>query len=471
MVHAQPPLEFIPPALNPLVLRVAQQILPVWMRSQTAITEIQANHVEGLVDLYRQFQEGKIRFLLAFRHPKVDDPFCMAHLLWRLVPQAARKQKISLQYPTHAHFIYDRGIPLWAGSKLGWLYSRLGCTPIQRGKADWMGLRSARDLFANSQLPMAAAPEGATNGHNEIVSPLEPGIAQLGFWCVEDLLKTERSQQVLIVPIGIQYRYVEAPWNAIQTLLSELEEACGLSPEEPQAEGFNQLTILQPLEASLYQRLYRLGEHLLGVMEEFYRRFYHQTFPQANAASKVNSTNLANETLAVRLQSLLDVALNVAEEYFNLAPKGNVIDRCRRLEQAGWNYIYREDFKTTKTLSPLDRGLADRIAEEAYLRMWHMRLVETFVEVTGHYVLEKPTVERFAETTLLLWDMVTRIKGGNPFERPRLGPQRVEMTVGQPLSVSERYPAYQTSRHAARQAVAELTKDLQHSLENLISPI
>ncbi|HEY9599808.1 MAG TPA: 1-acyl-sn-glycerol-3-phosphate acyltransferase [Cyanophyceae cyanobacterium] len=471
MVHAQPPLEFIPPALNPLVLRVSQQLLPFWMRSHTAITDIQANNVEGLVDLYRQFQEGKIRFLLAFRHPKVDDPFCMAHLLWRLVPKVAKQQGISLQYPTHAHFIYDRGIPLWAGSKLGWLYSRLGCTPIQRGKADWMGLRSARDLFANSQLPMAAAPEGATNGHNEIISPLEPGIAQLGFWCVEDLLKAERSQQVLIVPIGIQYRYVEAPWNSIETLLSELEEACGLPQEELQVEAFNQLTKLQALEASLYQRLYRLGEHLLSVMEEFYSRFYHQALPKVETYSKIDAVNLGNEALAVRLQSLLDVALKVAEEYFNLAPKGNVIDRCRRLEQAGWNYIYREDLKTTKTLSPLKRGLADRIAEEAYLRMWHMRLVETFVEVTGHYVLEKPTVERFAETTLLLWDMVTRIKGGNPFERPRLGSQRVEMTVGQPLSVSERYPVYQTSRHAARQAVADLTKDLQHSLENLISPL
>ncbi|WP_071599813.1 hypothetical protein [Mastigocladopsis repens] len=44
--------------------------------------------------------------------------------------------------------------------------------------------------------------------------------------------------------------------------------------------------------------------------------------------------------------------------------------------------------------------LGDRIAEEANLRMWHMRLVESFVAVTGNYVHEKPTAERFAETTL-----------------------------------------------------------------------
>jgi hypothetical protein len=164
----------------------------------------------------------------------------------------------------------------------------------------------------------------------------------------------------------------------------------------------------------------------------------------------------------------MNVALHVAEEYFDLPPKGSFIDRCRRLEQAGWNYIYREELKNVKALSPLERGLADRIAEEANLRMWHMRLVETFVAVTGHYVIEKMTVERFAETTLLLWDMMTRIKGSNPFQRPRLGKQRVQMIVGQPLSVSERYPNYQASRHGARQSVAELTQDLQHALKGLI---
>jgi len=65
-------------------------------------------------------------------------------------------------------------------------------------------------------------------------------------------------------------------------------------------------------------------------------------------------------------------------------------------------------------------GLADWIAEEASLRMLHMRLVESFVAVTGTYVLEKPTVERFAETTLLMFDMLARIKGDKP-HRPRLG--------------------------------------------------
>jgi hypothetical protein len=449
--RAQPPLDFIPPSFNPLVLKGSQLVAPFWLQWKTNIANIQADRVEILADLYHQFQQGKIRFLMAFRHPNTDDPYCMTYLLWKLLPQVARKQGISLQFPTHAHFIYDRGIPLWAGSKVGWLYSQLGGTPIVRGKLDLMGLRSARQLFVEGQFPMSAAPEGATNGHNEIVSPIEPGIPQLGFWCVEDLQKAQRPEKVIVLPIGIQYRYLTPPWKEIEELLTQLEINTGLTPRQ---------TTTAADEKILFERLYRLGERLLSLMEEFYREFYHQTLPLPTAEGD------SEVTFSMRLQNLLNVALKVAEEYFALHPKGSVIDRCRRLEQAGWDCIYREEFRHTNTISPVERGLADRVAEEANLRMWHMRLVETFVAVTGYYVQEKPTAERFAETSLLLWDCVTRIKGGNPFFRPRLGKQQVQMTIGEPISVSDRWDDY---KHNRRLAVASLTQDLQVALKNTIA--
>ncbi|MEG5001589.1 1-acyl-sn-glycerol-3-phosphate acyltransferase [Microcoleus sp. B4-D4] len=474
--QVQPPLEFIPPAYNPLVVRGAQQILPCWLRFRTSISHIQAENVETLAELFHQFQNQKLRFLLAFRHPNSDDPYCLGQLVWKLVPQAARAKGIPLQFPVHSHFIYDRGIPLWAGAGVGWLYSRLGGTPIVRGKIDRAGLRSARDLFANSQFPIAAAPEGATNGHNEIVSPLEPGIAQMGFWCVEDLLKAGRTEEkVLIVPIGIQYRYVNPPWEPLEKLLTQLEIDCGLPPLDrtntANLEAENSDTEDQNYKFQ-YLRLIRLGSHLLTVMSEFYSRFYHKKIqPTTSILTSLSlpdttANDSGNEVMVARLTALLDVALQVAEEYFNLKPKGSLIDRCRRLEQAGWDYIYREDIKDIAALCPLERGLADRLAEEASLRMWHMRLVESFVSVTGRYVQEKLTAERLAETTLLLWDVLTRIKGGNPFGRPSLGKQQVQMTVGEPLSVGDRWQGYQTSR---RLAVAELTQDLQSALEAMIN--
>jgi 1-acyl-sn-glycerol-3-phosphate acyltransferase len=461
--QAQPPLEFLPPAFNPWWWRMTQIILPLWRRSQTSIVQIEAENAETLVDLYRQFQAGKIRFLMAFRHPSADDPICMLHLLSQIVPQVARKQQVALKNPIHAHFIYDRGLPLWVGSIVSWLLPRLGATPIQRGKLDRVGLRSARNLFVNGGLPMAAAPEGATNGHNEIVSPLEPGIAQMGFWCVEDLLKADRAEQVVIVPIGIQYRYLSPPWKNLEQLLRELESDLGL-PVVEEATIYD-----KEAQKNLYQRLYRLGEHLLRAMEKFYAKFYHQKLPiESITEASSTQSSIDNQEFAARLRSLLNAALHVAEQYFNLQPHGTEIDRCRRLEQAAWDCIYREDIKDPEALSPVERGLADRIAVEADFRLWHMRLVESFVAVTGAYVLEKPTAERFAETILLVRDAIVRIKGGNPFVRPDVGKQRVQMTVGEPISVSQRWDNYRASRRAAKQAVADLTQDLQTALEGMI---
>jgi hypothetical protein len=186
--HAQPPLKFIPPRFNPLALRIVQWLLPILLRFRlrrwlpAGISHIEAENVKVLVDLYQQFQAGKIRFLMAFHHPEVEDPLCMFYLINRAVPRAARQQGIRLQYPTPSYFVYERGMTLWAGDWLGWLFSRIGGIPIHRGKhLDWSGMRTARDLFVNGKFPIGIAPEGATNGHSEIISPLEPVLLNWGF--------------------------------------------------------------------------------------------------------------------------------------------------------------------------------------------------------------------------------------------------------------------------------------------------
>ncbi|MFM7450533.1 MAG: 1-acyl-sn-glycerol-3-phosphate acyltransferase [Leptolyngbyaceae cyanobacterium] len=454
--QAQPPLEFIPPKLSLTVVRTFQTLLPLVMRLQTDIRQVEAHHVEQLVDLFKQFQEGKIRLLLAFRHPTTEDPLALAYLLARLVPKTAKALGVKLTRPLHSHFMYDRGIPLWAGAYMGWVFSHLGGTPIQRGKVDRAGLRSARALFVDGPYPLTAAPEGATNGHNEIVSPLEPGVSQLAFWCVEDLIKAGRSEKVLILPIGIRYTYIDPPWSAIAKLLTDLELDTGLiDTPDPGSDSLD--------ETTLYQRLFRLGEHLLSTMEDFYTRFYYQALPPP---SDLTGESNPNDAFSTRLNALLNVALKVAEDYFSLQAKGSVIDRCRRLEQAAWDQIYRDDLNLNH-LSPMERGLADRVAEEADLRIWHMRLVESFVAVTGNYVREKPSAERFAETALLMWDTVAQIKGDSPATRPSLGNQRAEITVGAPISVSDRWPAYSGGRRHAKQAITDLTADLQTTLETM----
>jgi len=451
----QPPLKFIPQRFNPFVVQITRWLIPILLKFRTrpwlpaGIVKVEAENAEVLAQLYQQFQAGKIRLLLAFRHPEVDDPLCMFYFLSRILPKVAREQGIPLKYPVHSHFVYDRGMTIWAGNLLAEFFSRLGGFPIRRGKRiDRIAIQTVRELFVNGKMPIAIAPEGGTNGHSGIVSPLEPGVAQMGFWCVEDLVKANRDETVFIVPIAIQYSYVAPPWKKLDWLLSQLEIESGLPVQSvPEIDGQQEI---------YYQRLCRLAEYLIGEMEEFYRRFYHQNLP-----------DISHQPIIDRLHRLLDTGLLVAEQYFGLQSVGNFIDRCRRLEEAGWSYIYREDVSDIQALSPLKRGLADWIAQEADLRMRHMRLVESFVAVTENYLLKPPQVEHFAETALIIFDMVSRIGGKSPV-RPRLGWRQAKITVGDPISVTERWVSSSVHRLMARQGVSDLTQDLQTALEGLI---
>jgi 1-acyl-sn-glycerol-3-phosphate acyltransferase len=465
--RAQPPLSFIPADFDRRVLAVVRWGLPYWMKRQEKIQRVEVANIEPLVHQFKAFQEQQIRLIIAFRHPSPSDSFCIGHLLWHDLPRHARQMGIKLASPTHAHFIYDRGIPLWAGQWVGWLYSKLGGTPIQRGKVDRQGLRAARQLFAQGLYPLAAAPEGGNNGHSEIVSPLEPGVAQLGFWCVEDMHQAQRNEPVVILPLGIAYQYVIPPWPQLDTLLDQLEQASGITPDQAlpmvPATWDTPPPDDSPAMEQRYGRLFRLGQHLLRQMEHYYQTVYGLVVPDPAEASA--SSLSAQAQLGQRLQNLMDTALTVAESYFQLTPRGNYIDRCRRIEQAGWENIFQAGLADGQAMSAVERGLADRIAEEAGLRMWHMRLVENFVAVTGQYVKQRPSAERFAETLLILRDTITLIEGENPFPRPKLGPQIARLTVGEPLSVSDRWQAYRQSR---KQAVTNLTADIQSALEAMI---
>lgn len=195
------------------MLALSRLLLPIGLRTVADIRELKVTGGDRLVSSMASFEAGESRLMLAFRHPSISDPLCLASLLWRELPRQDRQRGRRLRGIPHSFFLYDRGIPLWAGAPLGWLLQRLGGTSIQRGKLDTAALRSARALLLDGSFPFAAAPEGATNGHNELVSPLEPGIAQLAFWTAEDLARSARHERMIILPIGLQYSWCEPIWG------------------------------------------------------------------------------------------------------------------------------------------------------------------------------------------------------------------------------------------------------------------
>ncbi len=464
ITKARAPLKFLPPKFNVWVLRIVTWVLPYWLKHKLQISRIDAVEIDRLVEMYKQSQMGRLRLVLAFRHPSSIDPFCLAYLLTKLLPAAARKHRIWLKSPVFAHFLYDRGIPLWAGKLVGWLLPQLGGIPIHRGRTDRMGLKTARELLVNGLMPLALAPEGATNGHSELVSPLEAGAAQLCFWAMDDLVKAGRNQDVFVVAIGVQYFYIDEPWANLERLIYQLELECGLNVDRHDSLVSIQQSHKRAMQGLLYNRFYRLSQNLLYQMENFYAQFYDYEIPERPPLNR----SITRTEIGKRLQNILDFALQVSESYFNIPPKGSKIDRCRRIEQAGWDWIYREELQPPRSLSTISHKLADRIATEADLRMWHMRIVENLVVITGNYVKEKPSIDRFAEITLLLWDLVAQIKGENRSQSPILGKRRAQITICNPIPISDYWDRYLSSRQQAKQAVTDLTQELQTAMEGTI---
>ncbi|MEL6556281.1 MAG: 1-acyl-sn-glycerol-3-phosphate acyltransferase [Cyanobacteria bacterium J06621_11] len=495
--QVQPPLHFIPTAYSPLVMRVVHFFLPLLLKVRVrpwlpvGISRIEVENVDRLVDLYAQFESGESRFLMAVRHVEVDDPLSGLYLCSRAVNRAAKARGIQLRQPVHTHFLYERGMTIWAGKALGWFLSRIGGTPIRRGRRpDWVGLKAARKLMVEGVMPMVVAPEGATNGHSERLGPLEPGVAQLGLWCAEDLQKAQRSERVFIVPIGIQYRYEQPEWEKLAGLLSQLERQSGLTQKLSQVsvsqisgslnDDFVKTTSLAPTpDKDCYLRILRLGEHLITVLEAFYQQFYpkvaltkhnrDEKLSVLDGAAQTDSATDLDLDCANRLTQLLDRALQVAEQFFSLSGKGTLADRCRRIEEASWQAIYREDLSEISMLSSLEKGLADWAAQAASLRALHMRIVESFVAVDDKYLKEKPSFERCAEVTLLMSDMLARLTGGKKLPgRPRLGQRWVKMTVQAPIAITPHLNDYQKDRRSGRRVVAALTEQIRVALEGTI---
>jgi hypothetical protein len=446
----RPPLAPIAPSFDRRVLALVHAALPLLLRLRlfpwlpAGITGLEVVDGDTLTRCLCRFHAGEIRLILAVRHAEVDDPLSALWLLSRDQPRRARRLGLAIGRPVHAHFLFDRGMPLWAGPALGWLLGRLGGVSLRRGRhPDWTALRRARRLVLEGRFPFALAPEGATNGHGERIGPLEPGAAQLGIWCLDDLRRAGRGEEVLILPIAVQYRYLRPDWPGLARLMGRLERSLGMPSWRDPVER----PTLDP--AALHCRLVRLGDALMGKLEGSYDL---QPEPALERGE--------------RIARLLDRALATAESRLGLSARGTPVDRCRRLEEAVWSRVYPDDLPPQR-LSPLDRGLADWRAVEASLAERHMRLAECFVAVSGRYVEERPSYERFMETTLLIHDSVCRLRGDRLPARPRLVARRVRLSVAAPLSVQERLDAFAGtgSRRLGRAVIASLNDDIRRSFE------
>src|SRR6056297_4092017 len=216
-------LKFVAPRLNPLILHLARTFGPLYVKTVLGLRIHRPKQMDTLLQEYQQFARGSSKLIIVFRHVHVHDAQVLFYTLNNLLPNYARAQKVRLTKRPHAHFIYGRGVPVWGGKHLEWLFSRLGGIPVHHRKLDRNGLDVVRSYMLQGEYPIALAPEGQVTYHNEIVYELEPGFAQLALWAKQD-------KDVRILPISQYYNYVHnnKKNETLLKLIYEIQEETGI---------------------------------------------------------------------------------------------------------------------------------------------------------------------------------------------------------------------------------------------------
>jgi hypothetical protein len=445
---------------KPVLWPVAPLVSWIYTRFLLGVGRFEAHNVDRLVRLYRQQQEGAARMLIAFRHPGTEDPGVMGYLVSAIVAREARHLGMPLRLPPRCHFLYGRDVPEWGGRWLAWFLPNIGGISVFAGKHNSESITTLRRYMADKEHPLTLAPEGQVTYHAERVAALEPGTAQLAFWCMEDLRRQGRTEEVVIVPVCTSYHYAARDWGRLEDIVAAMEAECGLPRLEGLAIAPGRRPPREPDAAArekLYVRFLRICRHLLGVAEAFYARFYGASFPPAQDGEGTRG-------LQDRIDALCDTALKAAESFFGVAAKGDFVTRVFAVRYAGLSWIFREDIEDVGKLPPLERALADRIAAEAWLRLRHMELVDILEYIRSDYLRPDSDIDRFVESVLNVRDLVNRLEGGNISGHVNPFRKTARIIVNEPIPVQPYWEAYKSNR---RKTVAEVTDVLRGSFREV----
>lgn len=430
---------------GPLVL-LGKNLFYLYLRYALKFRHIDVLNPEAVVDALREFQEGRTRLIVAFRHPYGDEPQLLFHAFEKTVPRYAKRLGKPLLHSPGVRPVHDYAVALWGDAVIRFILPRVGAVPVYHVKYDSASVRLIRSVMRDGKSPLGIASEGQISYHAETLPRIEQGTVRMGFWCASDLEKEGRSEHVKVLPISVHYRYDPRDTGKIVAILRKAETLCGL-------EGGPAATPATP--ETLLPRVDRLEGKLLELTEAYYAGTYGYAPPD-------------NAPRHERWMALQPFALAVAEHMLGIDPHNeDTVQRMYRVRQEAWDRIYPET--AVDGLSPLEAALADRRTGEAWHAMRHMELVDLMgYHDPAYFSADVPgtrTFDRLVESVYTLDDLLSRLRGGNITNRQNTVRKDAVLVAGETMDLTENLPAY---RENARQAVQTLTGALAKNFENCI---
>ncbi|MCH7472633.1 1-acyl-sn-glycerol-3-phosphate acyltransferase [bacterium] len=356
------------------------------------------------------------RVILCPNHPSWDPP---------VIFQLSTILKLNFCYLA-AKEVFDN--PLW-----GMVARNVGAYSVNRGVKDIDSQHTTRLLLRYGRYWLVIFPEGTTHHLHDFVLPFLPGVARFGFGALADLAVEGERPPLYAVPVAIRYHYLRDMGREIDASLTRLERKLDLDP----AGG------------SLLTRLDQIAFSLLSINEELY-----------------GLGPLPDASIGERLDRLREKIIeHVAEELgVEVPPKARPLrNRLRKLIVAA-NAARRGGAEGSEYEIAI---LAGKKRRAGHLRE-EIERVAHFVAMTGDYVTQVPTAERFL-------DALGRFEQ-EVFGRPRFwGPRCATLRIGEPLDLQSRMDAYRAGPDEAIESAMDYLEDsvrgMLDEMMNLSTPV
>jgi 1-acyl-sn-glycerol-3-phosphate acyltransferase len=394
---------FVPPRHHPILTRVCDWLLPTIAHTVAHIRDVRVPEE----DLARLEELRANRAILSPNHPTGNDPLV---LMW-------------LSRLIRHRFNYLAAREVLDGPK-GWLLNQVGAYSVIRGIADRESLRYTRRLLAEMDRTVVIFPEGEIYEHNDTLLAFQSGVAQIGFWALDDVQKLGKPPLMPIVPVAFKYRCCDSPRAAIENSLRGLEDALNLPPLP---------------KAPAYARLRRAGERILAAVE----RDLDITAPEG--ASLRERIQAYREKLIRRVARAIDAKVDL-----NASPAEQLHGLYHDLRS--WVGELPEDH------SAYDEVLYRRRIAIAAPLFFDLQRLQSFIALSGEYVAQNPTAERFLE---VLGRLESEVFGE---VRHRVVREAV-VRIAPPIRLEDRYDAY---RKEKRQVVADVTREMEASIRDML---
>jgi 1-acyl-sn-glycerol-3-phosphate acyltransferase len=318
-----------------------------------------------------------------------------------------------------------------------WAMQRLGCFSIDREGVDRQAFKQAVRVLQNESYPLVIFPEGDIYHTSDRVTPFREGAAAIA------LMAAKRGERpVVAVPCGIKFRYVDDPTPRLIELADELEDRVLLrpAPERPLPERVHRIAeavlALKELDYLGHTRSGRLRERIPYLTQAVLRDIEQRHNIQWNGDESL--ARVPERAKALRQKIIEEMQRRAAEEAAANGRPG------------------RKLFKKEKPphLTRLSRDGAQALGwrERLHLDMEDIFFVMQLYSYPGDYLIEKPTVERLAETLDKFEEDILQL------DLPRVrGSRRVAIRFGEPIEMK--------TEKGQRTGADDLTETLQAAVQ------